>query len=73
MYELHLDNWPVAVDATGPRDQFHLTALHEARVATERNPGLARAATRGTSLTARIRAALATQPRVAAEPCGCPA
>jgi hypothetical protein len=72
MYRLHLDEWSTA-DANGPRDQFHRTALHEARVATERNPGLARPATRSVGLVGRIRAAFAPQNEVAAEACACAA
>ncbi len=35
MFELSPSSWPVAVDATDPRNQFHERALFEARVATD--------------------------------------
>ena len=71
MYEIHPSSWPVAVDANDPRDQFHRTAIHEARVATERRQPELAAPTPG--LVGRLRLALAIGPVVATEPCSCPA
>ena len=74
MFEIHPSSWPLAVDASEGRDQFHLTALHEARVATERNPRLAEAAVaRRAGFTQRLRAAFTGAPARSAEPCTCPA
>lgn len=35
MFDVYPSNWPVAVDSTDPRNQFHERALHEARIATD--------------------------------------
>jgi len=70
MFEIHASNWPVAIDANDPRNQFHRTALAEARVATD----LSQAAQAGRlGLVERIRQALAGRTSQVVEPCGCPA
>ena len=71
MFEIHPSNWPFAVDAGDPRNQFHETALREARVATEAH-GVALAAPVPERFVTRLRLALAGGPAVT-EPCNCPA
>ena len=62
-----------AIDATDPRNQFNERALHEARIATEyREYAADRVA--GTSLIARLRAAIAGRDlEPATQACPCPA
>ena len=73
MLEVHPGNWPVAVDSTDPRNQFHERALHEARIATEYRQVEILAPARA-GLVTRLRLAIAGGPAIsAAEPCSCPA
>lgn len=71
MFEVYPSNWPVAVDANDPRNQFHRTALAEARFVTERREVVPAFPPR-TSVVARLRVALAGGPATT-EPCTCPA
>jgi hypothetical protein len=71
MFEIHPSSWPVAVDANDPRDHFHRTALHEARVATDHNPR--RASDSPAGVVTRLQAILAGRRPVVTEPCACPA
>ena len=73
MFEIHPGNWPVAGGASDPRDQFHVTALHEARVATERNPRLIVASSARPTFVDRIRHALAGGSATTVQPCDCSA
>jgi hypothetical protein len=76
MFDIHATNWPVAVDSTDPRDQFHERALHEARIATDYHESRAGARPEAvpTGLLARIRLAIAGGAAVSTvEPCNCPA
>jgi hypothetical protein len=75
MSEAYLTNWAMG-SHFDDRDRFHDVALHEARVATERQAGTERQATRpnaaqGESLVSRLRLALGRP--VAADACDCPA
>jgi len=73
MFEVHPGNWPVAVDSTDPRTQFHERALHEARIATDYRQVETNAPVR-VGLVTRIRLAIAGGPAISAsEPCSCPA
>jgi hypothetical protein len=73
MFEVYPSNWPVAVDSTDPRNQFHERALHEARIATEYRQ-VATIAPAGVGLVTRIRLAIAGGPVISAtETCNCPA
>jgi hypothetical protein len=73
MFEVHPSNWPVAVDLSDPRNQFHERALHEARATTDYREPASRASTRSGLLT-RLRLAIAGGPAISAsEPCNCPA
>ena len=71
MFEIHPSNWPVAVDINDPRDRFHRTALHEARIASERNPHCVTAPVAG--IVARLQAVLIGEQTRSTEPCACPA
>lgn len=71
MFEIYATSWPSAVDANDPRDEFHRTALHEARIATDR--GAENISGRATDPVARIQSILAGRQPRGAEPCGCPA
>lgn len=73
MFEVHPSNWPVAVDVTDPRNRFHATALHEARIASEYR-GFAPEAPVRKGIVTRLRLAIAGGHTAATvEPCGCPA
>lgn len=73
MFEIHPSDWPMAADATDPRNQFHATAMHEARVASDFR-GFAPAAPARESIVARLRLALVGGPSSSiVEPCNCPA
>ena len=72
MFEVYPGNWPAAVDATDPRNQFHEKALHEARVASEYRQFEPVLAARS-SLIGRIRLAFAGGPAATTETCTCPA
>lgn len=73
MQEIYPTNWPVVVDTSDPRNQFHERALHEAQIATDvRQPG-APAPARASFVT-RLRLALAGGTVVTTnEACNCPA
>lgn len=71
MFEVYPSNWPVAVDTTDPRNQFHETAMHEARIATDFRQYPVEAVDQP-SIVTRLRLAIAGGP-AAAEPCNCPA
>ena len=74
MFEVYPGNWPVAVDSTDPRNQFHERALHEARVATDDRQYATPAPARDGGLVARLRLAIAGGPAATiSEPCTCPA
>ena len=73
MHEVYPTDWPMAVDSTDPRNQFHRIALHEARFATDRReadlPGEP-----AQSFVARLRIALAGGSAASAQVCtDCPA
>ncbi len=73
MFEVYPSNWPVAIDATDPRNQFHERVLHEARIATDYRHVATSAPTRMGLLT-RLRHAISGGPAISAtDPCGCPA
>ncbi len=73
MFDVYPSNWPVAVDSTDPRNQFHERALHEARIATDSRQ-LATTAPARAGLVTRLRLALAGGSAISAsEPCNCPA
>lgn len=72
MYEIHSSSWPFATNASDPRDHFHLTALREARVVTDRKPELIVAPARR-GVIERLRLAFAPGAVVSSEPCTCPA
>lgn len=73
MFEIHPSDWPMAVDTSDPRNQFHATAMHEARVASDHH-GSASAAPPREGLLGRLRVALAGGPSGSiVEPCNCPA
>jgi len=77
MFEVHPSNWPLALGSSGPRDEFHERALHEARIATDHRQAAAPAA-RTTparaSLVGRLRLALAGSPATTpVDACSCPA
>jgi hypothetical protein len=73
MFEVYPGNWPMAVDSTDPRNQFHERALHEARATTDYRESAARASGRS-GLVTRIRLAIAGGPAISAsDPCNCPA
>ena len=73
MYEVYPGNWPMAVDTTDPRNQFHRTALYEARIVTDRRETEVPAQP-VPSLVARVRLALAGGPATTAQVCtDCPA
>jgi hypothetical protein len=71
MFEIHPSSWTVAVDANDPRDHFHRTALHEARVATDRSAQPVAAAPAG--LRTRLQSILPVRRPTATQPCACPA
>jgi hypothetical protein len=71
MFEIHPSSWPFAVDGSDPRNQFHETALREARVATEAQ-GVTLASPAHEGFVTRLRLALTGGPAVT-EPCNCPA
>jgi hypothetical protein len=71
MFEIHPGDWSLALDANGPRDQFHETAVHEARVATEAR-GITPTAPSHESFMRRLRLVFMGGPAVT-EPCNCPA
>jgi hypothetical protein len=73
MFEIPPGNWPVALDASDPRDEFHRTALADARVTTELRPQLALLAQPGPSIIARLRLAFAGEQHGSTQPCSCPA
>ena len=73
MFEVYPSNWPVAVDTTDPRNQFHERALHEARIATDYRQVETSAPAR-VGLVTRLRLAIAGGPAISAiEPCSCAA
>jgi hypothetical protein len=73
VFEVHPGNWPVAVDATDPRNQFHERALHEARIATDYRQVETSAPARA-GLVSRLRLALGGgSAMTATEPCSCAA
>jgi hypothetical protein len=74
MFEIHPSNWPIAVDAGDPRNEFHERALREAQAATEWHGWADGTVARRPALVARLRAVFgpaASGP--APEPCICPA
>lgn len=73
MFEIHPSSWPVAFDATDTRNEFHRTALAEARAATDWLAGAPSSARPGPTLVARLRLALGGRTRTAAAPCTCSA
>lgn len=78
MFEVHPGSWPVAIDSSDPRNQFHERALHEARIATDHrgvdHRPLATSVPARAGLVTRVRLALAGGSSVSAtEPCSCPA
>jgi hypothetical protein len=73
MFEVYPSNWPVAVDSSDPRNQFHERALHEARIASDYRQVETSAPARA-GLVTRLRLAIARGPAISAtEPCNCPA
>lgn len=73
MFEVYPSNWPVAVDSSDPRNQFHERALHEARIASDYRQGATTAPARA-GLVTRLRVAIGGGPAISAtEPCNCPA
>jgi hypothetical protein len=73
MFEVYPSSWPMAVDATDPRNQFHERALHEARATTDYREPASQVSSR-TGLVTRLRLAIAGGPAISAsEPCNCPA
>lgn len=73
MFEVYPSTWPVAVDSSDPRNQFHERALHEARVATDYRQVATTAPARA-GLVTRLRLAIAGAPAISAtDPCTCPA
>ena len=74
MFDIFANDWPVAVDSTDPRNQFHERALHEARIATDYRQDAAPTPARGAGLVARVRVALAGGLATSAQVCmDCPA
>lgn len=72
MFEIHPSEWPTAVNAD-PRNQFHATAMAEAR-ATSDYHGYAPAEPARESILSRLRIALVGGPTGSVvEPCNCPA
>jgi hypothetical protein len=71
MFEIHPTNWPFAEDTTAPTNQFHETALHEARIATDAR-GIVPQTETSPSFVSRLRLAFAGG-RAVTEPCNCPA
>lgn len=71
MFDVYPNDWPVAYDPADTRNQFHETALHEARVATDIRQYRVEVPERPGLLT-RMRLAIAGGPAIT-EPCNCPA
>ncbi len=76
MQEIYPTNWPVAVDTGDPRNEFHLRALHEARITTEHQNGKASAPAPAapSGLLGRLRLAITGGALVpTTDACNCPA
>ena len=74
MFELYLSHTSAGEHSTDPRNQFHETALREARIASERHA--AASAPTGPSragFVSRLRLALAGSSVTTTEACSCPA
>jgi hypothetical protein len=73
MFDVYSTDWPVAVDSTDPRNQFHERAIHEARAASDYRQ-LAPAPRTRSALLMRLRHAFAGGPATTTtEPGACPA
>ncbi len=71
MFDVYPSNWPIAFDPGDPRNEFHETALREARVATD-----ARIHPTESPVTARFMTRLRlafSGGATAADTCNCPA
>jgi hypothetical protein len=73
VHKIYPMEW-LRLDPSDQRNQFHLTALHEARIATDYRQAFAPIPARDPGFVARIRLAIAGGPAATiTEPCSCPA
>jgi hypothetical protein len=74
MFEVYPSNWPMAVDSTDPRNQFHQRALDEARATSDYRTAAQPAPAREPGLVGRLRLAIAGGAAPATQLCtDCPA
>ena len=72
MFEIYMSHTGSGGHTTDPLNQFHETALREARIASEWR-GREIAVSTEPSLIARVRAAFGRPVATSPEPCACPA
>jgi hypothetical protein len=74
MFELYLSHTSAGEHSTDPRNQFHETALRDARIASDWHGAAAStAAAAKPSFASRIRAAFAGSSAATTDACSCPA
>lgn len=72
MFELYLSHTSAGEHSTDPRNRFHETALHEARIASDYRQE-APATSAGSGFMTRLRLAFAGGTTATTEACNCPA
>ena len=72
MFELYLSHTSAGEHSTDPRNRFHETALHEARIASDYRQPAPEVSPRP-SFATRLRLAFAGGPPATTEACNCPA
>jgi hypothetical protein len=73
VFELYLSHTSGGEHSTDPRNQFHETAIRDARIATDWAQREPAAASARLGLVARLRLAFNGGPSVTTEACSCPA